>query len=280
MQTLGREVPHVRSQHHSFFSLIAGNSAKENYLSRLFQACFANSLSFRRVALSTIWEVCDLPGRPNFDDWECDYQPSTRIPGGGVVDLCLRPGSDAGFRKPIFLESKVGSILTKAQLQKYKDHGAEVLVAVTKNRPEVHPQELRKLKVNSLRWQDLCRALRQSSIPAHADRFLCMGFAEYLEESGMAYREDLTKTHLDEIRILFDKIASSGYAEGKPGFSFNYAHNCLELLRDVRASALEQLAMLEEWSSWGPGYFHEVSATDGALSCFGVLVYPDQMAKY
>jgi hypothetical protein len=137
----------VRSQENrSIFSLVAGSGAGENYLSRLFQACFAKSVSFRQVALSTIWKACALPKTiPKADNWVCDYQPSTHVTGGGRPDLCLRPGQAANVSKHIVLESKLGSILTEKQLQKYKDHGTKVLIAVTKNRPEVPNKRLREL---------------------------------------------------------------------------------------------------------------------------------------
>jgi hypothetical protein len=152
-------------QNRSFFSLIDSGSGRENYLSRSFQACFANSPSFRRVTLRTIWQACALaPPVPKGHDWECDYHPSTPLTGGGQPDLCLRPGNDGSFDKPIYLESKRESRLGESQLKKYKDHGTKILVAVTKYRPEISNKRLHQLGVNSLRWQDFCRALRQNEI--------------------------------------------------------------------------------------------------------------------
>ena len=249
----------MRSQNHTFFSLIASDNARENYLSKLFQACFANSVSFRQVTLSTIWEACALPTPvPTANNWECDYQPPTPLAGGGRPDLALRPGKESNFGKTIFLESKVGSLLGVRQLKKYKDYGTKILVAVTKNRPEVSHDKLRKMRVKSLRWQDFCRALRHNAIKGQKEQFLCQSFAEYLEESGMAYREDITKQHLNEIGALLKKITSRKYISFKRGLAFNHAHNCLELLSDVRASLLERLPKLEsQWTSWGPGYWHD-----------------------
>jgi len=193
---------------------------------------------------------------PETDNWECDYQPPTQLPGGGRPDLALRPGKGANFGRPIFLESKVGSRLGERQLKNYKNHGTKILVAVTKNRPEVPREKLRQMGVKSLRWQDFCRALRQTAFRGQKEQFLCQSFAEYLEESGMAYREDITKQHLNEISVLLKKIAARKYIETKPELAFKYANSCLELLRDVRASLLERLPKLEQWTSWGPGYFH------------------------
>jgi hypothetical protein len=121
------------------------------------------------------------------------------------------------------------------------ESGTEILVAVTKNRPEVPLDELQKMGVNSLRWQDFCRALRQTAIRGQRDRFLCQGFAEYLEESDMAYPEHITKERLNEVSALLKKIASREYSDIKPKSGFNYAQNCLELLDDVRASLLERV---------------------------------------
>jgi hypothetical protein len=247
----------VRSQENSsFFSLVAGSGAGENYLSRLFQACFAKSASFRKIALSTIWKACALPKPvPEADNWVCDYQPSTWVPGGGRPDLCLRPGQAANVSKHIVLESKLGSRLTEQQLKNYKDHGTKVLIAVTKNRPEVPHKRLLEIGVKSLRWQDFCRALRQTAIAGQREKFICQSFAEYLEESGMAYREDITPKHLAEIAKLLKKLTAHGEIEFCPGQSFNFADNCLGLLDDVRASLCELLPKLDRWTCWGPGYF-------------------------
>jgi hypothetical protein len=212
---------------------------------------------FRQLALETIWKSCALQNPiPDADEWECDYQPSTTVAGGGRHDLCLRPPEGAKFAKTLFLESKVGSPLTAHQLKKYRDHGAQVLIAITKNRPELSQQELRQLGVKSMRWQDFCRTLRQAPIAGKAEKFVLHSFADYLEESGMAYPEDLTEQHLHDVGVMFRKIASlKDYEDRSGGLSFNYAHSCLELLRDVRDSLLERPTKLEKWKRWGPGYF-------------------------
>jgi hypothetical protein len=249
----------LRTQHHTFFALVGGTWVDENYLSRLFQASFANSLAFRRCALSTLWKNCALPppAPKDVQNWECYYQPSTPTPGGGYPDLALQPGEGTSFAKTIYLESKVRSKLTKQQLKRYKDYGATVLVAVTKNRPEVSQSILKQMRVKTLRWQDFCRALRHTPVRGQQEKFLCHSFAEYLEESGMAYRENMTKYHLRQICALLNKIGLHGKVDGiKPGLTFNYAHNCLELLREVRASLLERLPKLSKLHAWGPGYFH------------------------
>lgn len=246
----------------------------EDYLSRLFQACFANSVSFRQIALSTIWKACALPSPvPKADNWECDYQPPTPLPGGGRLDLALRPGQEPNF--VIFLESKVGSHLGVPQLKKHKNYGIKILVAVTKNRPEVPHDILRKIGVKSLRWQDFCREIRQTVIKGQNERFLCQKFAEYLEASEMAYREDITKQHLNEIGALLKKITSRKLSDIKPGEAFRHADGCLQLLKDVRASLLERRPKLAKWKSWGPDYFHDPPDEGQEIShCFGFTFTP------
>lgn len=193
---------------------------------------------------------------PKADNWVCDYQPSTPVPGGGRPDLRLRSGQAANISKHIILESKRDSILPEQQLTKYKDHGTEVLIAVTKNRPEVTYKRLREIGVKSLRWQDFGRALRQTTIAGQLEKFLCQSFAEYLEETGMAYHENITAKHLNQIAMLLRKIATHGSTSFSGRQIFNYAHNCLGLLDDVQASLREVLPKLDQWSCWGPGYFH------------------------
>jgi len=72
-----------------------------------------------------------------------------------------------------------------------------------------------------LRWQDFCAALRRDTIKGQTEKFICGSFAEYLEESDMAYREDITDERLAKIAELFDKIMSSGEGEIVPKNGFN-----------------------------------------------------------
>ena len=113
----GKKTYSPNDQHKSFFKIIAGQNASENDLSRFFRACFLNSPEFAQIMLTTIWREAGLSGSaPKADGWECDYQPATPVHGRGRPDLCLMPPSGLGKRaihKPIFLESKVGSRLTK-----------------------------------------------------------------------------------------------------------------------------------------------------------------------
>jgi len=270
-------IPSNRSnrEHQEFFGVIAGRNLRyaENYLSRLFRACFMNSPVFAQAVLNTIWNEGRLrgPGRvPKAEKWECVYQPATPMDGGGRPDLCLRPASQANLERtaihqPIWLESKVGSRLSKEQLRRYKDHKTHILVAITKNWPEVTKKELNQEGVKSLRWQDICRALRQTKCRG-TDQFLCDAFAKYLEENGMAYREDITEKHLKDLRVLLAKVSNtSSHGEVVPRAGFGIAHNCLELLGDVRRLLQELHPQLAKWRVWGPGYTHE-QFEDGSIS--------------
>jgi hypothetical protein len=179
--------------------------------------------------------------------------------------LCLLPPLGSAKYKPIHLESKLESKLTKRQLRKYRDHGAKVLVAITKQWPEVPQSWLDKNGIRSLRWQDVCRALRKVKYGKQIDRFLCDGFASYLEASEMAYRENITQKDLERVRSLFAKIARPQTAQGTvPRRSFLVANDCVELLDDVWLRIRERVPKLSNWSKWGPGYY-QVSDEDGAV---------------
>jgi hypothetical protein len=229
-----------------------------------------------------VWRGAGFYGSPpDAADWECDYQPATPIPGGGRPDLCLRPSRNGGQKirgKPIFLESKVGSKLGEEQLRRYRDFGTVALVAITKNWPEVSRDKLASLGVKSLRWQEIAHELRKAATRRSQDRFVCDAFAEFLEESGMAYRESLTKTDLNHVRSILNKVLSSRYSEIVPGSSFLLAHNCLELLRDVRRVFLEENPRFTTWKTWGPGYFHEADGGHEAIShhAFGFDFFPER----
>ena len=80
----------MRTQDGPFFVIVAGDNAGENYLSRVFQACFANSLCFREIVLRTIWKVCELPTPfPNADSWESWLRKSAQ---GAKWSFCLTAG--------------------------------------------------------------------------------------------------------------------------------------------------------------------------------------------
>jgi hypothetical protein len=164
--------------------------------------------------------------------------------------------------KPIFIESKVGAVLGERQLKNYIDSGTEILVAITRNWPEVPRTRLAKLGINHLRWQDVSRHLSGASGHRGKDRFLCDAFLEFLEYSNMAYREDITLSRLEEVRELLAKIGNQEYLDFVPGSSFALADSCLSLLRDARRIAQEEMPKLTECRNWGPGYYHLMSEDD------------------
>jgi len=277
----GKKTYSPNDQHKSFFKIIAGQNASENDLSRFFRACFLNSPVFAQIVLTTIWREAGLSGSaPKADGWECNYQPATPVHGGGRLDLCLMPPSGLrtkAIQRPIFLESKVGSPLTEQQLQRYKEHGTEVLVAITKNWPEVSQSWLKRNRVKSLRWQDICRELRQTKCHGQQNRFLCDRFATYLEESDMAYREGISQSDLLDVQSLLKRIASSEDDGGVvPRASFKVAGACIELLKDVKRLVREKLpkSKFTGWKSWGPGYYHEREDNSITEHAFGFILYP------
>lgn len=278
-------MPASQDENDALFAVIAGSNPSENYLSRLFRACFVNSPVFAQTALSAIWRGAKLSGPvPNAVGWQCHYQPNTPVNGGGHPDLCLLPppsrNGGSSF-KPVWLESKVGSHLGEHQLRKYKEYGAEVLVAITKNWPEVTQTRLSALGVKALRWQDICREMRQAPSAKKIDAFLCSNFADYLEWAEMAYREDITTGALNELRAIFVKVSlGSGHGSSVPGIgSFGVADDCMALLKDVRQLFRERMPALAKWKNWGPGYWHEFidednksAGVDGHTIAFGL--YP------
>ena len=230
------------NQHESFFRIIAGRSALENPLSRLFSACFSHSPEFAKITLTTIWQKTGLSG-------------SAQQLGGGRIDLILVPPSASESQlnrsyKPIHLESKVGSPLRKDQLQKYKESGTKILVAITKHWPEVSQEWLHRKQVKSMRWQDICRALRQAKCHGQKNRFICDNFRAYLEESEMAFREDITEKDLEDLRSLFLRIASPKTNDSKaPRAAFLTANDCIGLLQDVRRLTQEKLPIFSDKKS-------------------------------
>jgi hypothetical protein len=270
------------ARRHAFFRFIVGEDASENSLSRLFCACFLESPAFAQTVLTTIWEKVGVGRIPKVDGWECHYQPTTPLHGGGRPDFCLipPPGRRHGTSyKPIFVESKLEAKLTERQLRKYRMKGTEVLVALTKNWPEVSQERLDEIGVKTLRWQDIRRALRETSRHGQKNKFVCDNFAMYLEETGMAYREDIKKGDLENIRSLLLKIASQeSYGEmsfPSVNVAFVTANNCLELLKDVKRRILEKFGKLNQWKSWGPGYHHNFDPGEGSpYHAFGFGFYP------
>jgi hypothetical protein len=242
------------SDNSSIFVKLGGSHPNENYLSRLFVACFVESPEFAQCMLGEFWRACRLGAKvPEAKRYVCVYQPPTPERDGSHPDLCLRPVK-AGLR-PIYIESKVESHLGEAQLLRYKNSGVKSLVAVTKNWPEVPLARLRKLEINTLRWQDICRSLTNARITGVKQSFLRGAFIEYLESRKMAYREDISASRLEKLSTVLAKISSQKIASCVPKQSFEIADSCIAMLDDVIRLAREAEPRLDAWTTWGPGYF-------------------------
>lgn len=265
----------MREKGFPFFRTLAGSRSSENYLSRAFQACFTQSTVFAQCILSLMWTTCRLDEKvPDAANWVCDYQPAT--PAGGKIrpDLCLRTflkSNERSEHKPIFIESKIGARLGEQQLKNYVESGTEVLVAVTKNWPEVHRARLSSIGINHIRWQDVARSLATVSTRSGKDRFLCNAFVEFLEYSNMTYREDISIHKLEEVRALLARIGKPKYLHFVPGAAFEIADSCIAMLRDVRRIAHERMPRLTKCSNWGPGYYHLQNDEDETLIDWHVL---------
>lgn len=131
----------------SFFGTLgqlAGTSQQENQASRTFLACFERSQFVRRQVLEWLRDACRIGiALPTAEHWTCAVEVPTPRRGGGRVDIRIAPTNGVGRSLPVFyLESKVESVLTMEQLKRYKRHGVEYLVAVTKYPPEITRKEL------------------------------------------------------------------------------------------------------------------------------------------
>lgn len=197
----------------TFFQTLGGSRLSENYLSRMFQACFTASPAFRQSLLRLLWKKCHLAGSvPDALAWTCVYQPA--FTDGVLVrpDLCLHPPRSTRRNsqlKPIYLESKVNARLTESQLGNYLQSGADILVAITKNWPEISRRRIFEIGANHVRWQDIARALAEVKKRDAKDKFLCAEFANFLEYNHMTYRADITETHLEQIRKLLTNIGTT-----------------------------------------------------------------------
>ncbi|MBZ0070841.1 MAG: hypothetical protein K8I04_03815 [Gammaproteobacteria bacterium] len=252
----------IRSDPSNFFIALAGSKPSENYLSRAFHACFTQSPAFANTILSLIWKSRGMRGDvPDYKNWVCDYQPVTPLNKTIRPDLCLQPTQGTkrtGASKPIFIESKVGAVLGEDQLKNYIDSGTEVLVAITKNWPEISRARLSQLGVNHLRWQDVSRAVSEvSSRRSSKDRFLCDAFVDLLEDMGMSYRENITVPQLEQVGMFLSKVSAHGQKRRNYALKscFEIADSCVSLLQDARRIAQESMPVLSKCNNWGPGYF-------------------------
>jgi hypothetical protein len=184
------------------------------------------------------------------------------------VDIRISPANEGRQRAPVFhLESKLATSLTLEQLQRYRKHGVDHLIAVTKNPPEVGPEDILSAGVFTVRWQDIHRQLLAKPAPTSHDRFIACSLTEYMEELGMAYREDLTLKDLDQCRRVLNAVASQK-GEISPRDGFEVADACLGLLRDVKLRFSEAYPAISGYHSWGPGYFN-CSEEEERLHAFG-----------
>jgi hypothetical protein len=266
--------------------MLAGSRPTENYLSRAFQACFTQSSVFANATLKLLWKSLNLrKPTPDAEGWICEYQPPAPHVRSIRPDICLRPPHASGRLtkyKPIFLESKVGAVLGEQQLRRYKESGVEVLVAITKNWPEVPKKRLRDMGVKHLRWQEVSRALSELTGHKGKDRFLCDSFIEYLEYSGMSYREYISITQLEKMRELLERIGTPGFAKGTvPRSGFSYIDSCLYLLKDARRMAQERIPTLARCKTWGPGYWNLCSDDNEIITyhSLGMAMYPGAYSK-
>jgi hypothetical protein len=246
---------------------------RENQFSRTFLACFERSASFRRCILELLKSTCQISGRlPDADHWKCAVEVPTPRPGGGRPDIKIA-ATPLQSRIVFFLESKLKSALTLEQLKRYRKHGVEYLVAVTKHEPEVSRLKLQDAGIFQLRWQDVHRALLEDRPSNQTDRFIGRSMVAYLEELGMAYREDLTLSDIKQCRRVLNTIASSKDRHISPRNGFEVADACLRLLDDVRRRFVELNSSLRDHRRWGPGYFVWFDEHERRWDGFGWEIY-------
>lgn len=257
----------------SFFGILGtGTNRQETQFSRTFLACFEGSGFFRQQILHQLFTLCRIRTR-GYEDarWECAVEVPTPIAGGGRMDIRLTLTGATRVKSPVFyLESKLESALTLEQLGRYRKHGVDYMIAVTKYSPEVTPNEARSAGVFTLRWQDIHHCLLHARPPTQRDRFLIQSLLVYMEELGMAYREDLTIKDLETCRRLLT-IISNHDREYSPrnrnGFELSAA--CLGLLEDVWRGLVEVHPTLTRYHRWGPGYFNWIDENGARWHAFG-----------
>ena len=175
----------ARERRDGFFQTLgalAGSRQRENQLSRTFKACFDVSPVFRARVLGLLANTCKGTKVDTGAGWECVAELGHN--SGGRMDIVLRCPTQPTF----ILESKVESILTLAQLRRYRPpkHGNHYLVAVTKYRPEVPRRELRREGIHAIRWQDIHRLLTDPAVSGAVDKFITSSFADDLVGEEMA----------------------------------------------------------------------------------------------
>jgi hypothetical protein len=241
----------------TFFSQLG--KEKENQLSRSFATCFNTSSVFRRRIIHLLHDTCRLPDSKVPDSaWQCVAEVRTPQAGGGRLDLefSVEP-SRKHAETPVFvIENKVEAKLTLKQLRKYKRHGVEYLIAVTKYPPDVSERQLKDEGVFALRWQDIHRHLSSQLPTTPVDRFLIRSLIEYLEELNMAFPEKLKSSDLRDLRRVLNVAASDKPYKGlDPKNAFVTADQCLRFLAELRRQLVERIPELEAYRFWGPTFY-------------------------
>lgn len=234
--------------------MLGTHSGHEIRVSRAFAACFAASPPFRNSVLQLLFTTCRLGRCGSGADWTCDAEitvsPTERI------DLQVQSPNGG----PVFqLESKVSARLTEGQMRRYRRlAGDKYLIAITKSPPETGVRWLRQSGCYALRWQDVHRALKAGRGLRGSDRFLAEAFCEYLEEFGMAHREDVSLDQLQNLGRVFRTISGKGDFGIAVRDAFEVAASCMALLQDVCRDSADAQPRLARESLWGPNYYRHV----------------------
>jgi hypothetical protein len=231
-----------------FQQLFGSRSHIEVNVSKAFAACFRESPTFANAVARLLCTTCDVTVPGSSVRWHCDTEVSM---AKGRPDFEIYAPGVASFR----LESKVGAVLTKNQLGRYrcvtKGH---YLIAVTKRPPDVGRAWIEKNGAFSIRWQDVHRAVAGEAAKGR-ERYLRDSFCLYLEELGMAHRENVRPDDMGKLYALLRAITSTNRSQTiNPGAAFDAAESCLHLLREVARDAKEQMPNLQNWSRRGPHY--------------------------
>ena len=232
-----------------FLQLFGGRSHIEVNLSNAFAMCFRESPPFADAVIRLLYMTCRLRGSPRAAKWHCAREVSM---SKGRPDIEIHAPGVARFR----LESKVGAALTKQQLRNYRcQNKREYLIAVTKRAPEVSRKWMRRQGVFAIRWQDVHRAVASARMTGR-DRYLRDSFCLYLEELGMAHREDVRPADLQRLYELFETIASSNrkWKGVTPRNAFDVGESCLHLLREVARDVRDEVPKFQNWARRGPMY--------------------------
>jgi hypothetical protein len=210
--------------------------------------CFRESPPFSRAVLDLLHQTCKIRQSLKSVPRHCHTEVSF---SKGRPDIEIHAPGLPLFR----LESKVGAPLTKNQLRRYRFKGSgRYLVALTKRPPDVGNRWMASQGAFSIRWQDVHRAVSNAQARGR-DRYLRDSFCLYLEELGMAHREDVHLRDLNGLRELLNAIAGDRrWRSVSPRNAFDVADSCLHLLREVARDAREEVPSLTNWARTGPSY--------------------------